>query len=128
MANDLVLSRLRKLESAMVTLASDLQSQAQEMVGFAAGYVIPEARVFVQNTSTGAVHLAKVHDSRHSICGWDFGAARKKGLGPPFRFVPCLNGMPGRLLCRICLPTESALACALGDAVPVDADLSGDED
>ena len=126
-AMDLVLSRLRKLETAMVTLSSDLQTQAQELVGLAAGYVIPDARVFVQNTSTSAVHLAKEHDNRHTICGWDFGAARKYTAAPPFHFVPCLNGMPGHFLCKTCLPTERALALALGDAVPDDVEMSGDE-
>ena len=112
----------------MITLQSDVQAQAQDLVGLAAGFVIPDPRVFVQNTVTSAVHLAKANDNRHSICGWDFGAARKKGPGPPFRFGPCLNGIPGHVICKTCLPTERALALALGDAVPVDMELSEDED
>ena len=98
------------------------------MVGFAAGYLVPDPRVFVQNTVSSSVHLAKPNDARHTICGWDFGAARKKGPGPPFRFVPCLNGLPGHVICKTCLPTERALALSLGDAVPEDLEVSGDEE
>ena len=127
-ADGLAAARLRKLEAAMVQLQSDVQGAARDMVGLAAGYLIPEPRVFVQNTATSAVHLAKPNDNRHSLCGWDFGAARKKGPGAPFRFVPCLNGVPGILLCKTCLPTERELALSLGDSVPVDLEVSGDED
>ena len=126
--SDLVLSRLRKLESAMVTLASDLQTQSQDMVGFAAGYMMPDVRVFVQNTSTSSVHQAKPNDNRHTLCGWDFGAARKYAPAPPFRFVPCLNGIPGTFICKTCLPTERALALSLGDSIPLDVEMSGDDE
>ena len=70
----------------MVTMASDLQAQSQDMVGFAAGYMMPDARVFVQNTSTSSVHMAKPNDNRHTLCGWDFGAARKYAPAPPLSF------------------------------------------
>ena len=68
-ADGLAAARLRKLEAAMVQLQSDVQGAARDMVGLAAGYLIPEPRVFVQNTATSAVHLAKPNDNRHSLCG-----------------------------------------------------------
>ena len=127
-ALDLVLSRLKKLETAMVTLQVYLQTQAQDLVGLAAGFAKPDPRVFVQNTTSGAVHYAKVNDDRHTVCGWPFGAARKKSVGSPYRFVPCLNGMPGHLICKTCLPTERAVALSLGDDVPHDIELSGEDE
>ena len=112
----------------MLALQADLQTQAQDLVGLAAGYAKPDARVFVQNVSTGTIHYAKQNDERHTICGWNFAAARKKTAGSPYRFVPCLNGIPGHLLCEKCLPTERAVALALGADIPHDIELSGDEE
>ena len=68
------------------------------------------------------------NDDRHTACGWQFGAARKKSIGSPYLFVPCLNGMPGHLICMTCLPTERAVALSLGEDVPYDFEMSGDED
>ena len=126
-SSTLVHARLRKLETAMMALQSDLQSQAQDLVGLAAGFAKPDDRVFIQNTATATVHYAKQRDDGHTICGWRFAPARMKTAGLPYRFVPCLNGIPGTMLCERYLPTERAVALALGGDVPLDIELSGDE-
>ena len=81
----------------------------------------------MRNRTLVIVHYAKQHDDGHTICGWNFTAARMKPAGSPYRFVPCLNGIPGTMLCEKCLPTERAVALALGDDIPLDIELSGDE-
>ena len=61
-------ARLKKVEDAMVSLRADLQAQAQDLVGIATGFARTDARVFIQNTSTAAVHYAKPNDNRSTAC------------------------------------------------------------
>ena len=112
----------------MKTLQADLQTQAHDLVSIAAGYAQPDRRVFVQNTDSAAVHFARARDDGFTACGWRYSTARSASSSPAYRFVNCLNGIPGHLLCKACLPTERAIALSLGEAVPLDHELSGDDD
>ena len=106
----------------MFTLQADILTHAQDIVSIATGFARTDVRVFIQNTSTAAVHYAKVMGDGHTVCGWRFAAARKRGAGPPYRVAPSLKDLPGSMLCEKCLPTERALAMNV-----VEVDLSGDE-
>ena len=74
----------------MRNLESTVQAQGQDVVGLAFGFAPIDTRIFVQNTVTAAVHYAKSNDDGHTICGWRYIAARKRGAGLPYRFVPTL--------------------------------------
>ena len=97
----------------MDDLRVDMQTQAQDLIGLASGFARIDARVFVQNTATSAVHCAKSNDAGHTVCGWRYAGARKRGAGAPCRIVPTLQDMPGHMLCERCLPTERASALHL---------------
>ena len=117
-------ARLRKPEAAIARLEAELQEQARDVVGLATGFARTDDRVFVQNTTTAALHYAVANNAGGTVCGWPFAAARKKGGGPAYRIVPSLCSMPGFLMCERCLPTERAIAMRN----PSDThELSGDE-
>ena len=78
----LVPARVRKLEAAMAALEDTVQAQARGLVGVASGFARPGDRVFVQNTATATIHQAKAHDGGHTMCGWRFLGARKRGAAP----------------------------------------------
>ena len=97
----------------MVELRTDMQTQAQDLIGLASGFACADARVFVQNTASIAVHYAKSNAAGHTICGRGYVGARRPGTGPPYRIVPNLQDMPGHMFCEKRLPTERALASRL---------------
>jgi hypothetical protein len=80
-------SRVRLIEAALVTLRSDLTTQAQDVVSLATGFARTDDRVFVQNTITATVHLALQLDGGHAACGWRFSSARRPVNGPAFRVI-----------------------------------------
>ena len=92
-----------------------MQAQAQDVVAIA-------NRVYVQNTVTAAIHMAKCSDNGHTVCGWPYARARKRGSGLPYRIGNSLVDMPGTMICERCLPTERAIAIGR-----FNAGLSGDE-
>jgi len=116
---------MRKLEAAMERLEDTVQTHAQDVVAIAAGFARPDERIFVQNTATAAVHRAKPHDDGHTMCGWRFSGARKRGADPPYRTVHSLASLPSSMICERCMPTEKAVAAML--SIVEDVDLSGDE-
>ncbi len=118
-------SQLRKLESALGTLRMDLDTQAQDLVALATGYARTDDRVFIQNSITATVHLARSLDGGHALCGWRFATARRSVNGPAFRVISSLVNLPGTMLCERCMPTERAVALGVShmDAI----ELSGDE-
>ena len=75
----------------------------------------------MQNTRAATVHYARSNDEGHTVCGWKFAGAGRRGPGPLCRVVPNLTGLPAGMICERCLPTERAIAMNLM------ADLSGDE-
>ena len=109
----------------MVQLQEQVQTQSQDMVSVAVAFARPDQRVFVQNTITAAIHKAKGNDDGSTMCGWSFAKARKKGAGSPYRVVQSLAGMPCTMICERCMPTERALAEAIG--IQGGAELSCDE-
>ena len=110
----------------MIDLRTDMQSQAQDLIGIATGFARTGARVFIQNTLTAAVHYAKPNDDRSTVCGWQFACARKqRGTGLAYRVVPNLRDLPGNILCETCPPTDLAIAL---DLLAVELGLvSGDD-
>ena len=98
----------------MVQLQEQVQTQSQDMVSVAVAFARPDQRVFVQNTITAAIHKAKGNDGGSTMCGGVFAKARKKGAGSPYRVVHSLAGMPCTMICERCMPTERALAEAIG--------------
>ena len=106
----------------MEKLRDEMAAQACDVLGLATGFARTDDRVFVQNTTTAAVHQAKTHDGGHTLCGWPFATARRKGPGKPYRIVGSLVGIPGMMICDSCLPTERAVAL---QAQP--AEISADE-
>ena len=118
-------ARLNKIEAALRKLEVDLNTQAQDLVALATGFARSDDRVFVQNTVTAAVHLARSLDGGHSVCGWRFATARRLGNVPAYRIVDTLINMPGSIICERCMPTEKAVA--LGAANAIVHELSGDE-
>ena len=117
-----VRARVVKLEDALKRLEGVVQAQAQDVVALATGFARTDNRVFVQNTSTATIHVARGGDDGRTICGWPFARARARGPEIPYRTVGCLRDIPGMMMCEKCLPTERAVA--IGRDV---ADLSADE-
>ena len=115
-------ARIQKIEASLRTLEDTVQTQAQDVVGLATGFARTDKRVFVQNTASAAIHMAKGADDWHTFCGWKFTSARSLTLGPPYRFVTSLTDMPGCMMCEKCPPTERAIS--LGR---YEAGLSGDD-
>ena len=108
-------TRIAALEAKVDSLETSVQSQSQDLVGLAAGYIQQTPRVFIQNLSSAAVHI--VAGEGRTACGWKFAKSRTDT-----RTLASLSGVPGIMLCEACLPSERAVACALGPAV-----LSDDE-
>ena len=98
------------MEATIARLEVELQNQARDVVGIATGFARTDDRVFIQNTTTAAVHYAVANCNRSTVCGWPFASARKKGPGPAYTIIPSLLGMPGFLMCENCLPTERSIA------------------
>ena len=109
----------------MVQLQEQVQTQSQDMVAVAVAFARPDQRVFIQNTITAAIHRAKPNDDGSTMCGWPFSKARKKGAGLPCSVVHSLAGMPSTMICERCMPTERAIADAVG--LEASVELSCDE-
>ena len=118
----LVRTRVRKLEASLLRLEGVVQAQARDVVAITTGFARTDNRVYVQNTVTAAIHMAKSCDNGHTVCGWPYSRARKRGSGLPYRIVNSLVDMPGAMMCERCLPTERAIAIRR-----YDADMSADE-
>ena len=116
---------MRRLEAELHRAGTLQQHKASDLLSIAAGYARNDERVFVQNTVSAGIHMAKGRDDGHTVCGWKFSSARKKGTGLPYRMVNSLCSIPWQLLCERCLPTERELA--KGAAIEEDDALSGDE-
>ena len=99
-----------------------MQAQAQDVVCLATGVARTDNRVYVQNTVTAAIHMAKSSDNGHTACGWPYSKARTRGAGLPYRIVNSLVDMPDTMMCERCLPTERAIAIGR-----YEADMSADE-
>ena len=108
-------TRIAALENKLNSLETSVQSQSQDMVGLAAGYLQQAHRVYIQNLVSAAVHI--VAGEGRTACGWKFAKSRTDT-----RTLASLSGVPGIMLCEACLPSERAVACALGPAA-----LSDDE-
>jgi len=117
-----VRARVLKLENALHALEGVVQAQAQDVVALATGFARTDNRVFVQNTATATIHVARCGDDGRTICGWPFARARARGPDIPFRTLTCLRDIPGMMLCEKCLPTERAVALSRDVA-----ELSADE-
>ena len=61
-------SRLTALEAQMAQMNIAVQSQSQDMVGLAAGYMQQAPRAYLQNLMSLAVHL--VASTGRTVCGW----------------------------------------------------------
>jgi outer membrane murein-binding lipoprotein Lpp len=120
-----VSTRLRKLEAALSTLRMDVDAQAGDVVALATGFARTDDRVFIQNTVTATVHLARSLDGGHASCGWRFATARRSVNGPAFRVISSLVNLPGTMLCERCMPTERAVALSVAHMDVTE--LSGDE-
>ena len=108
-------SRLTAIEGQMEQMQKAIQSQSQDMVGIAAGFVQTTPRAYLQNLASSAVHL--VSTEGRTLCGWKFARSRTCT-----RTMATLSGVLGILMCEACLPSERTIACALGPA-----QLSDDE-
>ena len=106
----------------LTRLESIVQSQAQDVVAMATGFARTDNRVYVQNTTTATIHMARGGDDGRTICGWPYARARARGTELPYRTIQNLIDIPGMLLCEKCLPTERAIAVGR-----FEADLSADE-
>ena len=93
----------------MTKMETAMQSQSQDLVGIAAGFVQSAPRAYLQNLASSAVHL--VASEGRTICGWKFARSRTST-----RAMATLSGVPGILMCEACLPSERIIACALGPA------------
>ena len=118
----IVRARVQKLEDALTRLEGIVQAQAQDVVALATGFARTDNRVYVQNTCTATIHMARCGGEGRTICGWPYARARARGPELPFRTVNSLVDIPGMLLCEKCLPTERAVAVGR-----FDAELSADE-
>ena len=107
--------RLAALEAQMTRMVTTVQSQSQDLVGVAAGFIQRAPRAYLQNLDSSAVHL--VASEGHTACGWKFARSRTST-----RAMATLSGVPGILLCEMCLPSERMIACALGPAPLSDED------
>jgi len=108
-------SRLAALETQMTKMENAIQSQSQDLVGVAAGFLQHAPRAYLQNLDSSAVHL--VASEGRTACGWKFSRSRTCT-----RAMATLSGVPGILMCEACLPSERTIACALGPAPLSDDD------
>ena len=102
-------SRLANLEAQMTKMETAIQSQSQDLVGIAAGFVQTAPRAYLQNLDSSAIHL--VATEGRTACGWKFARSRTST-----RTMATLSGVPGILMCEACLPSERIVACTLGPA------------
>ena len=86
----------------MVAVEVAMLAQSQDFVGIAAGFARPDDRVFIQNTRTAAVRYARSNDDGHTVCGWKFAGAGRRGPGLAYRIVNTFTGLPGGMLCERC--------------------------
>ena len=96
----IVRARVQKLEDALTRLEGIVQSQAQDVVALATGFARTDNRVYVQNTTTATIHMARGGDEGRAICGWPYARARARGPELPFRTIQSLTDIPGMLLCE----------------------------
>ena len=115
-------ARVQKLEDALIRLEGIVQTQAQDVVALATGFARTDNRIYVQNTATATIHVARSGDDGRTVCGWPYARARARGPEIPYRTIGSLRDIPGMMLCEKCLPTERAVA--VGRDV---AELSADE-
>ena len=94
----IVRARVQKLEDALTRLEGTVQSQAQDVVALATGFARTDNRVYVQNTTTATIHLARGGDEGRTICGWPYARARARGPELSFHTVHSLIDIPGMLL------------------------------
>jgi hypothetical protein len=118
-------AKVKKLEKALISLQREVQSQASDVLALATGFARTDTRIYIQNTSTAIVHMARALDEGFVSCGWRFSTARRTTSGPPYRVVQSLVDLPGVMLCERCLPTERAVAVSAANSF--DVELSGDE-
>ena len=102
-------TRLSDLEAQMTKMQTAIQSQSQDLVGIAAGFVQTAPRAYLQNLTSSAIHL--VTSEGRTACGWKFARSRTHT-----RTMATLSGVPGILMCEACLPSERTVACTLGPA------------
>ena len=102
-------SRLASLEAQMTKMEHAIQSQSQDMIGIAAGFVQSAPRAYLQNLDSSAVHL--VSSEGRTACGWKFARSRTST-----RTMATLSGVPGIIMCEACLPSERIVALTLGPA------------
>jgi hypothetical protein len=118
-------ARIRKLEAALTTLQSEVQTQASDVVALATGFARTDDRTYIQNTITATIHCARSIDGGHAICGWRFATARRPLNGMAYRVISTLVNLPGTMICERCMPTERAVALSMSNADEIE--LSGDE-
>ena len=107
--------RLAALEAQMTRMETIVQSQSQDLVGVAAGFLHQAPRAYLQNLDSSDVHL--VASEGRTACGWKFARSRTST-----RTMATLRGVPGILMCEACLPSERTISCALGPAPLSDDD------
>ena len=112
-----VRARVEQLEDALRKLEDVVQTQAQNVVALATGFARTDDRIYVQNTATATVHVARSGDNGRTICGWPFARAKSRGPEIPSPNINCLRDIPGTMMCEKCLPTERAIA--VGRAQPI---------
>ena len=95
----LVRARVRKPDASLLRLEGVMQAQAQDVVAMATGFARTDNRVYEQSCDNG-----------HTVCGWPYARARKRGPGQPYRRVNSLVDMPGAMMCEKCSPIERAIA------------------
>ena len=117
-----VRARIQKPQDAPILLEGIVQTQAQDVVALATGFARTDNRVYVQNTATATIHVARSGDDGRTVCGWPYARARARGPEIPYRTISSLRDIPGMMLCEKCLPTERAVA--VGRDI---AELSADE-
>ena len=92
-----------------------IQRQSQGLAGLAAGSVQTAPQAFLQNLESSAFHL--VATEGRTACGWRFARSRTSTSTRS-----TLSGVPGILMCELCLPSERLIACTLGPAPLSDDD------
>ena len=120
-------ARLHAVEVAMARLESQVEDQAQDVVAHATRANLPPP-VYIQNSASAVVHLARPNDDGRTICGWSYRgsthrARNREGSGH-YTTIESIENLPGGMLCDKCLKTERCVALAADIAC---AELSCDE-
>ena len=82
---------------------------------------------YLQNTTTAAVHALRPQNLAQTICGWTYGVTSKRGRvrrSGNYERIPDLEGIPGPMICKNCMPRERAAAMLIPSVL---AEISGDE-